>query len=196
MHALRTHTSKRIGPWAGALLAAGSLAVLGAGPAFADIPVGQPVDGTATFYTDAGYGACGTPIDASRDMLAAVPASYWTTPNSNDDPLCQGVSVQVTYNGTTITVPVADKCPSCDPAHIDLSAPAFQQLADPGAGVIGVSWQFVRSGAGSTSAAAVAALNTRHAAMATGPSVLSGSTGSPGSPSKATAATAKPRTRP
>ena len=43
-------------------------------------------------------------------MLVAVSASYWTTPNPNNDPLCTGVSVQVTYNGRTITVPVRDKC--------------------------------------------------------------------------------------
>ncbi|MGW2373470.1 cysteine/serine endopeptidase inhibitor [Kitasatospora sp. NPDC001683] len=137
--------SNRIRLWAGSLLAAGSLTLLAAGPATADVPVDQPVDGTATYYNDAGNGACGTPINASTDLLVAVPAAYWTAANPNSDPLCQGVSVQVTYNGTTITVPVADKCPTCDPAHIDLSAPAFQQLADPNLGVINVTWTFVQN---------------------------------------------------
>jgi expansin (peptidoglycan-binding protein) len=115
------------------------------GTAWADIPFGQPITGTATYYTDAGYGACGTQIDASTQLLAAAPAAYWTTPNPNNDPLCQGVSVQVSYNGRTVTVPVADKCPSCDSTHIDLSAPAFAQLADTGLGTIPVTWSFVRS---------------------------------------------------
>lgn len=122
--------------------AIGALTVLGAGPAAADIPIGQPIDGTSTYYNDAGYGACGTQINAATDWLVAVPAAYWTTPNPNNDPVC-ALSVQVTYNGTTITVPVKDKCPSCDPSHIDLSLPAFQSLADPGLGVIDVTWEFV-----------------------------------------------------
>jgi expansin (peptidoglycan-binding protein) len=47
-------------------------------------------------------------------------------------------------------VPVADKCPTCDQYHIDLSQPAFEQLGDTNLGTINVSWQFVQtSGAGS-----------------------------------------------
>ncbi|HEY2699843.1 MAG TPA: cysteine/serine endopeptidase inhibitor [Pseudonocardiaceae bacterium] len=116
-----------------------------AGTAYADIPFGQPINGNSTYYNDAGYGACGTPIDASSQLLVAVPTAYWTTANPNNDPLCQGVSVQVTYNGTTITVPVEDKCPTCDSGHIDLSQPAFEELADTGLGNIPVTWEFVHS---------------------------------------------------
>jgi len=55
----------------------------------------------------------------------------------------------VTYNGRTITVPVRDKCPSCDATHIDLSQPAFAQLAPLSVGVVnGITWQFVSSGGG------------------------------------------------
>ena len=129
-------------PFFAVLAATGTVTVLAAGPAAADVPVGQPIDGTATYYNDAGYGACGTQINAATDWLVAVPAAYWTTPNPNDDPVC-GLSVQVTYNGATITVPVRDKCPTCDPSHIDLSLPAFQSLADPDAGVVDVAWEFV-----------------------------------------------------
>jgi expansin (peptidoglycan-binding protein) len=116
-----------------------------AGTAYADIPFGQPINGNSTYYNDAGYGACGTPIDASSQLLVAVSTAYWTTANPNNDPLCQGVSVQVTYNGTTITVPVEDKCPTCDSGHIDLSQPAFEELADTGLGNIPVTWEFVHS---------------------------------------------------
>src|SRR3954471_12629490 len=107
-----------------ALAAAVALPLTTSGTAWADIPFGQPISGRATYYDDAGFGACGTQINAATQMLAAAPAAYWTTANPNNDPLCQGVSVQVSYNGRTITVPVADKCPSCDSGHIDLSAPA------------------------------------------------------------------------
>lgn len=127
------------------LAVAATLPLLLAGTASADIPIGQPVSGNATYYDDAGYGACGTQIDAATQLLVAAPAAYWTTPNPNDDPLCQGISIQVTYGGTTITVPVVDKCPTCDAGHIDLSRPAFAALADTDLGTILVTWQFVRS---------------------------------------------------
>jgi expansin (peptidoglycan-binding protein) len=129
----------------GVLAAVVAVPVVMAGTAYADIPFGQPIEGNATYYNDAGYGACGTQIDASSQLLVAAPAAYWTTANPNNDPLCQGVSVQVTYNGTTITVPVEDKCPSCDSSHIDLSEPAFGELADTGLGNIPLTLEFVHS---------------------------------------------------
>lgn len=138
--------AKRLSTALGTVLGAAALAVLAGGQAWADIPFGEPIDGTATYYNDTGYGACGTPIDANSQMLVAIPAAYWTTSNPNDDPLCQGVSVEVTYDGTTITVPVVDKCPSCDAGHIDLSQPAFEELASTDLGVIDVTWQFVQGG--------------------------------------------------
>jgi expansin (peptidoglycan-binding protein) len=110
------------------------------------IPIGQQITGSMTYYNDAGYGACGTVIDAASQDLVAVSYTWWTTANPNNDPVCQGISVQVTYNGTTITVPVKDKCPSCDSGHIDLSQTAFQKLAPLSVGVVsGITWKFVSS---------------------------------------------------
>jgi chitodextrinase len=124
---------------------------LGAAPAHAAIPVGQPRTGSMTYYNDAGYGACGTQIDASSQYLVAVSAAWFTSANPNNDPLCNRISVQVTYNGRTITVPVMDECPSCDANHIDLSEPAFAELAPTSLGVVnGITWQFVNSGGGSS----------------------------------------------
>jgi expansin (peptidoglycan-binding protein) len=129
----------------GVLAAAVALPMVVTGTAYADIPFNQPINGNATYYDNAGYGACGTWLDANTEMLVAVSASYWTTPNPNNDPICSGVSVQVTYNGRTITVPVRDKCPSCASGHIDLSRPAFAQLANTDLGNIPLTWKFVRS---------------------------------------------------
>ncbi|MER8185995.1 cysteine/serine endopeptidase inhibitor [Kitasatospora sp. NPDC094015] len=132
---------------AGVPLAAAALIALGAGTASAAIPVNKPMNGKATYYTDAGYGACGTRINASTQLLVAVSHTWWTTANPNNDPLCRGISVKVTYQGKTLTVPVKDKCPSCDSTHIDLSQPAFARFAPLGQGVInGLTWQFVRTG--------------------------------------------------
>ncbi|MGW3039739.1 cysteine/serine endopeptidase inhibitor [Kitasatospora sp. NPDC001159] len=132
---------------AGAPLAAAALIALTAGSASAAIPINKPMTGKATYYTDAGYGACGTQINASTQMLVAVPHTWWTSANPNNDPLCKGISVKVTYQGKTVTVPVKDQCPSCDSTHIDLSQPAFAKLAPLDKGVInGLTWQFVKAG--------------------------------------------------
>ncbi|MFE7589438.1 cysteine/serine endopeptidase inhibitor [Kitasatospora sp. NPDC057512] len=132
---------------AGAPLAAAALIALTAGSASAAIPINKPMTGKATYYTDAGYGACGTQINASTQMLVAVSHTWWTTANPNNDPVCKGISVKVTYQGKTVTVPVKDQCPSCDSTHIDLSQPAFAKLAPLDKGVItGLSWQFVKTG--------------------------------------------------
>ena len=53
-----------------------------------------------TYYNDVGYGACGTQIDASSQLLAAVSHTQWTSANPNADPLCQKC-VRVDYNGKT-----------------------------------------------------------------------------------------------
>ncbi|MBD0693602.1 cysteine/serine endopeptidase inhibitor [Streptomyces sp. CBMA123] len=133
---------------AGAPLAAAALIALTAGSASAAIPVNKPMTGKATYYNDAGYGACGTRINAADQLLVAVSHTWWTSANPNNDPLCKGISVKVTYQGKTITVPVRDQCPSCDSTHIDLSQPAFAKLAPLGKGVInGLTWQFVKAGA-------------------------------------------------
>ncbi|MFE5582859.1 cysteine/serine endopeptidase inhibitor [Kitasatospora sp. NPDC056531] len=132
---------------AGAPLAAAALLALTAGSAGAAIPINKPMTGKATYYTDAGYGACGTQINASAQLLVAVSHTWWTSANPNNDPLCKGISAKVTYQGKTITVPVKDQCPSCDSTHIDLSQPAFAKLAPLDKGVInGLTWQFVKAG--------------------------------------------------
>ncbi|MEV7936344.1 MULTISPECIES: cysteine/serine endopeptidase inhibitor [unclassified Kitasatospora] len=139
--------SKNLRILAGAPLAAAALIALTAGTASAAIPINTPMAGKATYYNDAGYGACGTQINASNQMLVAVSHTWWTSANPNNDPLCQGISVKVSYQGKTVTVPVRDKCPSCDAGHLDLSQPAFAQLAPLGQGVInGLTWQFVKAG--------------------------------------------------
>lgn|GEM_PF-5447327 len=138
---------RRIRYGIGGVACAAALVLLGGGPAVAAVPIGQPMTGEMTYYNDVGYGACGTPIDASTQYLVAVSYQWWTTANPNNDPLCDGISVQVAYAGKTLTLPVEDKCPTCDATHIDLSQPAFEEFAPLGTGVVtGITWQFVPSG--------------------------------------------------
>jgi chitodextrinase len=124
---------------------------ISAGAATSTIPIGVTQTGEATYYNDIGYGACGTSINAATEMLVAVSYTWWTAANPNNDPLCSGISVQVTYLGKTITVPVKDKCPSCDATHIDLSQPAFGEYASTNPsdtpGVLQpLTWKFVSTG--------------------------------------------------
>ncbi|MER5432162.1 cysteine/serine endopeptidase inhibitor, partial [Streptomyces sp. NPDC002588] len=130
---------------ASALLGTLLFTVLGVGAAFAAIPIGQSYTGKATYYNDVGYGACGTPINASTELLVAVSYQWWTSANPNNDELCQGISVEVSYNGRTITVPVKDKCMGCTSEHIDLSLPAIRSLGSDDV-LNGITWKFVRSG--------------------------------------------------
>ncbi len=56
-----------------------------------------------------------------------------------------GKSVHVTNtdNGHTITVIVADECPTCSgPNSIDFSTGAFNQLGDASKGVLPIEWSF------------------------------------------------------
>jgi len=131
---------------AGVPLAAAALVGLSAGSAGAAIPINSPMSGMATYFTDTGYGACGTQINAGTQMLVAVSSAWWTTANPNNDPVCKGISVKVTYQGKTLTLPVKDQCPSCASTHLDLSQPAFAQLAPLSQGIInGITWQFVQT---------------------------------------------------
>ncbi|MFC5720787.1 cysteine/serine endopeptidase inhibitor [Streptomyces gamaensis] len=143
---MRPPRSGRV-PWAAraAVTAVTAAMALGTGTATADVPLGRPITGRMTYYNDRGFGACGTYIDPSTQDLVAVSAAWWTSPNPNNDPLCDGVFVEVSHQGRTITVPVRDKCPSCAATHIDLSEAAFQQLAPKDSGVVdGITWKFVR----------------------------------------------------
>jgi expansin (peptidoglycan-binding protein) len=113
----------------------------------ADLPFNQEMDGYMTYYDTGEIGACGDPIDPENEDLVAVCMDWWTTDNPNQDPICQGVSVKVTYNGKSITVPVKDQLPNPgEKDHLDLSRSAFAQLADLDQGVVqGITWMFVQS---------------------------------------------------
>ncbi|KAK0420932.1 hypothetical protein QR680_014975 [Steinernema hermaphroditum] len=94
------------------------------------IPFGQQIKGHFTYFEDTGDGACGDPIDANKQMLVAAPEAYWTGGDSDEDPICKNVCVEVRYKNKKITVPVKDQCPSkyCKKDHFDMSVPAYKAL--------------------------------------------------------------------
>ncbi|KAF8559786.1 barwin-like endoglucanase [Imleria badia] len=85
--------------------------------------------GVATyFYQDNTAGACGT-IHLDSDFICAMDQALFGT--SYPSLLC-GKQVQITNTdtGATVTVTVADDCPTCNNANsIDLSVAAFQALS-------------------------------------------------------------------
>lgn len=140
-------------PLAGALLGAAAVALFGFGQDLSATPVSDSRTGKMTWYDNMGTGACGTDINPAVEDLVAVSHQLFTSANPNDDDLCKGVSVEVTYNGNTITVPVKDQCMGCTAEHIDLSKAAFQKLANLDVGAVtGITWKFVDTGDGGNSA--------------------------------------------
>ncbi|MFB7781088.1 cysteine/serine endopeptidase inhibitor, partial [Streptomyces bauhiniae] len=133
---------------AGTAIAVVSVTLGSVSLALADNPVStQTVSGQMTYYNDSGYGACGTKIDAAAEDLVAVPRAWWTAANPNQDRLCQGVQVQVSYHGKTLTLPVKDMCPSCAADHLDLSQTAFAKLAPLEKGTVqDITWKFITDG--------------------------------------------------
>ncbi|GAA4815485.1 cysteine/serine endopeptidase inhibitor [Streptomyces ziwulingensis] len=155
---------------AGGAVALVAVTLGGVSLALADNSVdGQEISGQMTYYNDSGAGACGTQVDAASEELVAVSHEWWTSANPNEDPLCDGVSVKVSYEGKTITVPVKDMCPSCDSGHLDLSQPAFEQLAPLDKGLVkGITWKFVTADGSDLTPAATPSGGTAPAGPHTG----------------------------
>ncbi|KAF8844480.1 barwin-like endoglucanase [Paxillus ammoniavirescens] len=100
--------------------------------------------GVATyFYQNGVAGACGT-VHKDTDYICAMDQIRYGT-SGNASPLC-GDQVLITNlsNGKTVTVTVADDCPTCDNSNsIDLSVSAFEAIADLSTGEVPISWIFL-----------------------------------------------------
>lgn len=57
------------------------------------------------------------------------------------NPICGRLVQVTTLDGKTVTIPVVDTCISCSRGTINLSIPAFEQLATLDVGILhGVRW--------------------------------------------------------
>jgi expansin (peptidoglycan-binding protein) len=128
---------------AAALLAAVTATVLtlrsGPAPACAAPPTGNTVHrGKATFYDSAGEGGNCSYVSAPEDRLyvALGPSEY------SAGAACGGY-LDVTGPKGRVRVLVMDKCPECEPGHLDLSKEAFAKIADPVDGVVPISYKAV-----------------------------------------------------
>lgn len=122
--------------FAGALLA-----LAGAGLARADGVPDCPAQfldltGVATFYDADGSGACSFDATADR-MVTAVAAPDWA------GSLECGRCLEVWGPEATIVVRVVDLCPECPSGHLDLSAEAFDLIADPVQGIVPIAFRSI-----------------------------------------------------
>ena len=96
------------------------------------------VSGIATHYVLEGLPNCSYPTPPSDGLFVAL------SPSEYDSAAACGGYITVTGpNRTSVTVQVIDQCPECASGHIDLSEPAFAELAPLGAGLINVSYQYL-----------------------------------------------------
>lgn len=65
--------------------------------------------------------------------------------SSAASPLCgKKVFIKNTKNGKSVTVTVADDCPTCEnESSIDLSVGAFTQIATEEEGMVPIEWNYV-----------------------------------------------------
>jgi hypothetical protein len=101
-------------------------------------------DGFATFYYQGGVaGACGDK-HSDNDLIAAMDTRRYGFTGKKSD-LC-GQKVQITNpkNGKSVTVTIADACPTCENKNsIDLSVKAFNSIATPAEGMVNIHWKFL-----------------------------------------------------
>ncbi|KAL7627273.1 hypothetical protein AAE478_001462 [Parahypoxylon ruwenzoriense] len=83
-------------------------------------------------YFFPGLGACGG-YNTESEAVVAMPLSQ--------DGNC-GRTINISYNGKTVSAQVVDKCPGCAGNSIDVSPSVFQQLESLDAGRIQITWEY------------------------------------------------------
>lgn len=100
-------------------------------------PLGVTRSGEGTYYAATGDGACSFGPSPGDLMVAAMNQTDYA-----GSAAC-GAFVRLTGPNGTIVVRIVDKCPECKPGDVDLSAQAFAMIANPAAGRVPITWQFV-----------------------------------------------------
>jgi len=88
------------------------------------------------FYQNGNAGACGT-VHSDYDYICAIDSARYGNSGSTSSLCGQQVKITNTDNGNTVTVTIADDCPTCDNANsIDLSVGAFEALGSLSEGLL------------------------------------------------------------
>jgi len=82
-------------------------------------------------------------VHSDSDFICAMDQDLYGNAG-NASPLCgKQVVITNTQNGKTVTVTVADDCPTCNSSgSIDLSVAAFDAIADPSQGIVPITWHY------------------------------------------------------
>jgi expansin (peptidoglycan-binding protein) len=96
------------------------------------------VTGIATHYVLEGLPNCSYPTPPANGLFVALSPSEYDSAAA-----CGGYMTVTGPSGSSVTVQVVDQCPECATGHIDLSEPAFAELAPLGAGLINVHYQYL-----------------------------------------------------
>ncbi|KDR71159.1 hypothetical protein GALMADRAFT_75279 [Galerina marginata CBS 339.88] len=93
-------------------------------------PSGSNTGGFATFFYQNGVaGQCGT-VHEDSDMIAAIDQDRYGNPGTKSSLCGQQVIITNTRNQKSVTVTIADGCPTCANVNsIDLTSGAFQEIA-------------------------------------------------------------------
>ncbi|KAH9050662.1 plant expansin [Lactarius hengduanensis] len=100
--------------------------------------------GQATFFYQNGVaGACGK-VHSDDDLICAMDERRYGNSGARSALCGQQVKITNTKNGKTVTVTVADDCPTCSNRNsIDLSEAAFKAIASLDDGVAPIEWSLV-----------------------------------------------------
>jgi hypothetical protein len=100
--------------------------------------------GFATFFYQNGVaGACGT-VHPDSALIAAIDGQRYGNLGAKSQLCGQQVKITNTKNNKSVTVTIADACPTCVNSNsIDLSTGAFQQIATLDEGMVPITWSFV-----------------------------------------------------
>jgi expansin len=99
--------------------------------------LGVTYRGEGTFYDANGSGNCSFEPSPNDLMVAAM-----NTQDYAGSAVC-GEFVEITGPKGKVVVRITDRCPECKPGDIDLSAQAFERIAEPVAGRVPIAWQVV-----------------------------------------------------
>ncbi|KAL8362614.1 hypothetical protein RB601_008124 [Gaeumannomyces tritici] len=101
-------------------------------------------EGDFTYFNPA-VGACGF-VNSDSDKVVAISAALFDAANisgdPNKNPLC-GRSIVARHGGKEVTVTVVDRCVGCALNDLDLSVAAYNDIADPNAGRVKGSWDWI-----------------------------------------------------
>jgi hypothetical protein len=100
--------------------------------------------GVATyFYQNGVAGACGK-VHPDSARIAAIDSKRWGNSDRVSDLCGREIFIRNVKSGKSVTVVVADECPTCNNANcLDLSLGAFKEIGTEEEGEVEIEWRLV-----------------------------------------------------